>query len=111
MWTARNYRLLLGSDLEVMRMFRDAQNAPMGPAKNIQWVLPLPQILPRLFFQDPVITVKEGERLQMHSTHFAGFCMVRLVEFFYTLCRIAQKTNSSPGSRDTSASHRSEGSS
>ncbi len=36
MWAARNHRLLLSGDLEVMRMFLYGQNAPMGPAKNIQ---------------------------------------------------------------------------
>jgi len=100
MRTARNHRLLLGGDLEVMRILLHGQNAPMGPAKNIQWVLPLPQILPRLFFQGPVITVKEGERLRIHSTHFAGFYVTRPVEVFYTLCRIAI-VSCSPGSYAT----------
>jgi hypothetical protein len=36
MRAALNHRLLLSGDLEVMRMFLYGQNAPMGPAKNIQ---------------------------------------------------------------------------
>lgn len=88
MRATRNNRLLFGGNVVVVCVLFDGQDMPVVPPQNVQGLSPMVQIL-ESFFWRRVIPVKDGGRLRFYSTHFAVFRVIRPVEVFYTLCRIA----------------------
>jgi hypothetical protein len=89
MWAARSNCLLFSSDEIVVCVLRNVQNAPMRPAKNIQEVSSMIQVLAHEFFLRRTITVKGGKRVLIHSTRYAELWSVCIVVLFYAICRKA----------------------
>ncbi len=89
MWTAQNDRFLLSGNAIVVCVLRNVQNAPMCPAKNVQEISSMVQVLAQEFFSRTMITVKGGKRVLIHSTRYAELWRVYIVVLFYTMCRIA----------------------
>ncbi len=90
-WAARNDCFLFSSDAIVVCVLRNVQNAPVCPAKNVQEISPMVQVLAHEFFLRRTITVKGGKRVLIHSTRYAELWSVCIVVLFYTICRIALK--------------------
>ncbi len=90
MWAAQSSRFLFGCDLVVVFMLDNGQDAPMGPAKNIQGQLSQFRLLPKEFYTRRVKAVaSEGRVSTVHSTHFSDFSMLFTVMRFHVIFRIA----------------------
>jgi hypothetical protein len=97
MRTRRHHRLRLGGDVVIVVALIYRQNAPMGPAKNIQQVLPCMEILLGLFLMNLQKLVKEGKQLRrLQNNKFVTIKLVpttvelvtSMAKLFYTLCRL-----------------------